>query len=286
MRFKVRNAFIGCALYLWAIVSVIAIEVNPWLPALFVAYAVACMLIFRGMVRGAESRNTDHSIEFSRSGAAQSLGVEYGSFHHVYHSRQPVNQTLKAMLSASLKEKLGCTELREISLRDVDRDLPGPETRTFAISFAPKTVRQSSPLLLYTFSSSAHVKSVRWWVIVGGLRDPNKVFWSYALAPLTVPFAVWPYLRREFDPLSGLMTVPPGFFNSVDVLNITREIQFVAFETLVEVLDSYGIDTSDLKNQKASILNVKVSGGKASFGAVIQGAMNKVSGTTGAHKHG
>ena len=53
----------------------------------------------------------------------------------------------------------------------------------------------------------------------------------------------------------------------------------MAFNTLVETLDSFGIDTSDLKQQKANILNINVSGGQTSFGSVVQGAMNRVMGS-------
>jgi hypothetical protein len=67
----------------------------------------------------------------------------------------------------------------------------------------------------------------------------------------------------------------PGFFNSIDVLSRIREVQFVAFETVVETLDSFGIDTSNLKLQKGNILNINVSGGQTSFGSVVQGTMNK-----------
>ena len=74
-------------------------------------------------------------------------------------------------------------------------------------------------------------------------------------------------------------------FRAVEVL---KAVQFIVCEDTRhsrKLLDSYGIDTSDLKNQKGSILNVKVSGGKASFGAIVQGAMNNVSGTAGVRKH-
>jgi hypothetical protein len=80
------------------------------------------------------------------------------------------------------------------------------------------------------------------------------------------------------------MTIYPGFFNEIDVLNRTREIQFVAFETLVEVLDSFGIDTTDLKQQRSNILNINVSGGQTKFGSVVQGAMNRVTGLVGGQK--
>jgi hypothetical protein len=58
-------------------------------------------------------------------------------------------------------------------------------------------------------------------------------------------------------------------------------MQFVAFETLVSVLERFGVDTSDLKMQKGNILNINVSGGNTSFGTVIQGALNRVTSGVG-----
>ena len=171
--------------------------------------------------------------------------------------------------------------MHEDAFKDVDRDLVSPETRPFLLTTAAETARKSGFALLCNFTRTANIQSVRWWMLVSGVRDPNKVFWRYVFAPLSAPFSVLPYLRRQYDPLSGLMTIYPGFFNGIDVLNRTREIQFVAFETLVEVLDSFGIDTTDLKQQRSNILNINVSGGQTNFGSVVQGAMNKVTGMVG-----
>lgn len=280
MKFKPLNALLAALLYLY--MALMAASGGPFVLVLVAAYVVGCMVVARAMIAGAESRRTGNAVEFAQENAIEAVGIPHGSFHHVYHCVEDVNDDLRSALAEALRERLGCTDFREIALVDVDRSLQRPETRTFVIASAPQTARRSEPMLMCSFAKVANVQSVRWWILVSGIRDPNKLFWRYALAPFTVPFVAWPYVKREYDPLSGLKTVYPGFFNAVDVLNRTREVQYVAFETLVEVLDSFGIDTTDLKNQKANILNVNVSGGKASFGAVVQGAMNKVSGSAGA----
>lgn len=276
MRFMIRNAFIGGGLYLLVFLN--ALNGGAVLAGVLAVYVVGCMLIEKTLIASAESRRSASAVEFSQTGAADALGIQYGSFHHVYHSGENVNQKLQASLSSALQTRLGCTGLREIAFTDVDTGIERPETRGFLIASAPETTRKSGSVLLCSFARLADVQSVRWWILVSGVRDPNKVFWRYARSPLTIPFVLWPYVKRRYDPLNGLMTIYPGFFNGIDVLNRTREIQCVAFETLVEVLDSFGIDTTDLKNQKGNILNVNVSGGQASFGAVVQGAMNRVTG--------
>jgi hypothetical protein len=123
------------------------------------------------------------------------------------------------------------------------------------------------------------VQGIRWWVLVLGERDPNKVLFWYAFAPATVPFVVFSYLQRQFEPLHRLTSVDTGFFNSIDMLARTREIELVAYESLIDTLESFGIDTSDLRAQRANILNVNVTGGgSASIGSIVQGAFNRMSG--------
>jgi len=279
MRFKLGNAVIGIGLYLFVLATLASIDIS--LAAVFVIYAVVCMSIARGFISGAEERKTNSAVEFSQCCAADSIGVQYGSFHHVFFSNEAVIESFHQALNNALKGKLGCPELYAIAFKDVDRDLDSPETRTFLLTTAAETPRKSGFALLCNFSRTANIQGVRWWMLVSGVRDPNKVFWRFAFAPLSVPCFVLPYLRRQYDPLSSLMTIYPGFFNGIDVLNRTREIQFVAFETLVEVLDSFGIDTADLKQQRSNILNINVSGGQTNFGSVVQGAMNRVTGMAG-----
>lgn len=282
MRFKIRNAFIGIGAYLYILVTLANIDM--WLSIIFVIYAIICMLIAKSFIKGAEGRKTNNTVEFSQSGAADSFGVQYGSFHHVFFSNEAVIEAFRAALNNALKEKLNCPDLHEVDFKDVDRDLNAPEIRSFLITTAAETTRKSGFSLLCNFTRTTNIQSIRWWMLVSGVRDLNKVFWRYVLAPLSAPFSILSYFRRQYDPLSGLMTIYPGFFNGIDILNRTREIHYVAFETLVEVLDSFGIDTTDLKQQKGNILNINVSGGQTSFGSVVQGAMNKVTGVAGGQK--
>ena len=278
MRFKLRNAFFVLSLYAYLGVTLFG---AGGVGAIFAAglYTVASALVCRAMIASAERRRSANSLEFSRAGAADAIGVQYGTFFHTFQSKEPVLESLKSAFGNAMRGSLGCSELKFIALKDIDRDLSSPETRTFMLVDGKESVRGTKFHVLASFTRESTIQSLQWWILVGGVRDPNKVLWRYALAPLTIPFMLLPYIRREHDPLPGLLTVYPGFFNGIDVMTRTRELQFVAFETLVQVLDSFGIDTSDLKQQRASVLNVNVSGGQASFGSIVQGAMNKVTGT-------
>jgi hypothetical protein len=284
VQLHITNVVAAIAIYL-VLVSMLIVAGGALPTILFLVYAAICVYAVNGFITGAQSRRSDNAVEFAQSGATNAIGVQFGSFHHVYASKEAVNEAYRSALNSALKTKLGCSEMREVTFKDLDDDLNSPESRTFELATAPASARKTEFSLLCHFTRSSDVQGVRWWMLVTGMRDPNKVFWIYVLAPLSVPLTLFPYMRRQYDPLSELMTIYPGFFNGIDVLNRTREMQFVAFETLVEVLDAHGIDTSDLKQQKATIFNINVSGGKASFGSVVQGTMNRVAGAVGGAAH-
>ena len=285
MRFKLLNAVIGAALYLWAlsIVAGFAVFAGKIVVVVFVFYVLACMYGAKMMIEGAQSRTSqDNTVEFSKSSALAVMGEAWNSFHYLFECDKDVAPALITRMASDLQGKLGCSELKETTFKDIDGDLPQPEARGFRLASAPGSTRKTRFHFLCAVSRTRNVHGLRWWVLVLGERDPNKVFWRYALAPVTVPFVILAYRRREFEPLHGLTSVDPGFFNSIDTLSRTREMEFVAFDSLVNTLESFGIDTSDLRSQRANILSINVGGdSKVSIGSVIQGAYNRISGGGG-----
>jgi hypothetical protein len=284
VRFKFRNLLIAAVLYIWVLSVILgfsyAIFGGVRLLVVAILYAVGCMYGAKLMIDGALARISQGSVvEFSKSSATAALGEAWKSFHYLFESDEDLTQPLIARLSTDLQKKLGCSELKETTFRDIDRDLSQPEFRSFRLTLAPESVRRTRFHFLCAVSRTVNVQGLRWWVLVLGLRDPNKAFWRYALAPVTVPFVTLAYFRREFEPLHGLMSVDPGFFNSIDTLTRTREIEFVAYNALIDTLESFGIDTADLRLQRANILNVNVGDhGSVSIGSLIQGAFNRVTG--------
>jgi len=281
MRFRWRNAVIAAALYVF--LGVALLDVSGVVLIVAIVYTLACIFGARAMILGAESRKSEaNTVEFSRQHPATVLGRSSSSFLYVFDHAEPVVDHVLTGIATALSEKLGASELRSLTFRDIDRDLPKPEARAFGFSAAPATSRNTHLSVLLVSSTQGSVQGIRWWIFELGERDPNKVFWRYALAPISTPTTVVPYLRREFEPLHGLMSVDPGFFNSIDVGTRTREIERVSIDALVKALDGLGIDTSELKLQRANVLNINVGGGAtATFGSLVQGAFNRVAGGGG-----
>ena len=61
MKFKIRTALIGAAVYLYLLGVLVA--VSPVLLPVFLVWAGACMAGARAMIAGAEARKTHHAVE-------------------------------------------------------------------------------------------------------------------------------------------------------------------------------------------------------------------------------
>jgi len=190
MRFKIKNIFIAGALYIW--LAALLFQLSPVLLIIATIYVAGSMAIAGSIIKSAEARKEAKTIEFSQTDAVSYLGIQWGSFHHVFFSEKPVLASLREALASALKDRLGCDVVEDISFKDVDRDLDKPETRVFIRAIAPQTSRKTGFLFLCTLSQSRDVQGLRWWILIDGQRDPNKVFWRYVFAPLTLPFVLLP----------------------------------------------------------------------------------------------
>jgi hypothetical protein len=283
-RFKKIN--VAVASYIYIVSAFVIYLFGPFLLLAVIIYVVGSMALTKNIIDSAERRKAANIIEFSQVEAINAIGTNFGSFHHIFYSpkHEHVLDSFRQELTSALKNGLGYIAFKEIQFKDVDQDLERPETRVFFAAETSPTLRQTGFVLLLAFTENDEIQGLRWWVLVKGDRDVNKVFWRYVFAPIVIPFISLAYLRRRYEPLNGLNTIYAGFFNSIDILSKTRELHFVTFETLIKTLDKFGIDTSDLKQQKGDILNINVSGGQTSFGSVVQGAFNKVSSVTGSKR--
>jgi hypothetical protein len=166
--------------------------------------------------------------------------------------------------------------LSAVQLRDADRNLHQPDTREFWKTVGPENERSSAVALVLHYNRCGRMQGVNWWVLVSGFVDRNKLFAFLAAAPVTLPFWLLPYFRHDFDLLSKLRTVYDSFYNDLDVLTAAKAVHETVFDTLVGVLEAHGVDVSDLKAQRAQIMNITIRGGRTQIGQIIQGAMNRI----------
>jgi hypothetical protein len=283
MRLKIRTFvnIISIYLFLFALLT----ENLSALIVPVVIYIVICIFTSYLMLRSGIKESNSTIVKFNQIGFLDRFGTQIGSFHFVFESEKNVIEEYKNRVELKLVQTIGGDPIQKIEATDIDRNLkPRNEKREFWLYSGPTTNRGTKLGLLFDLSQNIGMQSIRWWLVAKGAIDPNKKLWRYALAPLSVPFTIIPFLTKRYNPVEGVSQIDSGIFNSVDVLGRSREIQYVAFEELVKTLDKFEIDTSDLKSQKSNILNINVSGGQTSFGAVVQGALNKVTGNSGVPK--
>jgi hypothetical protein len=86
-------------------------------------------------------------------------------------------------------------------------------------------------------------------------------------------------LRGEYDIVSHIRAIYGAAYNDIDVVTQVRCLHDRVFNAMVSVLESYDIDTSDIKAQRMQVMNITISGGRVNMGNVVQGAMNRVAAT-------
>jgi len=103
-----------------------------------------------------------------------------------------------------------------------------------------------------------------------GFVDRNKKVSLLARAPIALPFWIWSYFKQELDIASSVRTAYDAFYNSLDIVTDARSMHTLVFNALVDTLDKHGVDISDLKLQRAQVMNISISGGRTRFGNVVQ----------------
>lgn len=235
-------------------------------------YMVICLALMHLFIVSAKARETRGKAHFKRNYGLSRFGVEWASFFHVFRSKDAVAQDAVAMIGTRLNEDLSHHDLKLLELEDRDRDLVASETRVFFFTDGIHTNRGAMVYFVMHPTRLGDVQGVRWWIMTQGANDPNKLLWRYVLSFWYVPFDVFRKLRGSPSRiLVSIRTLNLGFYDGLDILSFARKMEFVAFYALIETLEKYGIDTSDLKAQTGSVLNINVSGGSANFGNVVQG---------------
>jgi hypothetical protein len=201
-------------------------------------------------------------------------GISLADFEYLYFYSDDILAELRDEINDRIRNSSIFPELRPVYFTDCDRRLLEPERRDFYSSSASGTRHGTEiALVLYT-QTQGDAQFVHWWVLARGFIDPDRVFSLLAYAPLLLPFWIFSSWRNELDLVSASRNIYDSFYAKLDYTSLARYLHFVAFEALVKVLDNHEIDTSDLKVQRAQVMNFNVSGGQARFGNVVQAFKN------------
>ena len=228
-------------------------------------------------------RKIEHSAEsgefsFRRMDAFNYLGVARGSFEHVFSHARAIRSKLIKAIAAALETKGLSSSISTLVITDRDRNLKVNDARDFALMQVTSTTRVSGPSVIVRTQKVGDMHSIRWWLFEKGPITKNRKLVFLALAPVTI--FLWPlyWARNKSFPARFLFTPYRSDYQEMDVFTRLRWAHETVFDAVADELDEAGIDTSTLRDQKAQIMNINISGGKVNMGSVVQGAMNRVTG--------
>jgi hypothetical protein len=218
--------------------------------------------------------SSQEDSRFKKTQPLKKHGVSLADFEYLYFFSDNIFVELRDEINDRILNSSIFPELRTVYFTDCDRRLLEPERRDFYLSSACGTRHGTEMALVLYTQSQGDAQFVHWWVLARGFIDPDRVFTLLANAPLALPFWIFASWRNELDLASASRNVYDSFYAKLDYTSLARYLHFVAFEALVKVLDNHGIDTSDLKVQRAQVMNFNISGGQARFGNVVQAFKN------------
>lgn len=122
------------------------------------------------------------------------------------------------------------------------------------------------------------MQNIQWWVIAQGFVSLDSVVAFVLKSPVLLPIIIIPFFRGKHSIVEGLRNTYYSSYDSIDKMKYAIDVYKTALDELVMQLDSYGIDTSELREQRNHIMNINISGGRPVLSNIIQGARNIVSG--------
>jgi hypothetical protein len=267
-RVKLRTVLIIVVLYLFILISLS--EVGRGFFIVIVLYSIAAIAGGYALLASDIALTSQDALVFRRMMPLRILGNYLVDFQHVFYHDEDLLPAILEEIDARIAKQGFLPKLQKKSFTDTDKNLFSPETREFFVSSSEANLRGTEVALAIQLRNHAEAQSIQWWVLMRGFIDRNKKVALLALAPIGLPFWLWAYLKQKLDLVSRVRTVYDAFYNSVDFVTDARALHTLVFDALVETLDKHGVDISDLKLQRAQVMNINITGGRTTFGNIVQ----------------
>lgn len=220
---------------------------------------------------------------FKRNFPFAHLGQNVFHFEYVFSAANPNIVVLAAeAISTCLKEKVECLNPEKVIITDHDKNIKEKESKEFTINKTRKTNRGSNLTFVNHISNAGNMYSIQWWILLSGYIDKGSVISFLSFVPISLPFWIVQRINGDYNIAANLNSTYDAFYDNMALITKIKSANKLIINMLVQVLEEQGVDVSDLKEQQNQIMNIQISGGKANFGAIVQGAMNKVTKGSGA----
>lgn len=265
---KIRTVLLIAVIYLWLLSTVAQLGAAAF--ALVALYVIAAVAGGAALLKS-DLAKTEQGIEtFKKNRPLRNMGASLVEFQHVFCHDEDLLPSILADINTRLEHLGLLPPLQKKEYTDTDRQLGAPDTREFFVASSNANLRGTQTALAVHLRRTG-AQSIQWWVLMRGFIDPNKKLIKLAVAPIAIPFWLYAWLRQELDLAPSVRTVYSAFYNSIDVVTDARSLHTLVFDALVHTLEAHGVDISDLKQQRAQVMNINISGGRARFGNIIQG---------------
>jgi hypothetical protein len=244
---------------------------------LYFSYLIVAVALSFAFLRLDEKQLKANKANFKREGAFDNYGSSVFDFE--YHFRAPDWEVTKQVLRALQSELNAAGNIESINnvvITDKDRKLPKRDDREFLKVEVENTLRKGKVTQLLFTSKTGHMFGIKWWFLATGDYDKWRVVTFLLFSPVSIIFWFIPRLLGNHNLAIRLRNIYPAIYERLDLLNAINALNKLTMDTLIKVLEENGVDVSDLKTQQAQVMNIQISGGKATFGSIAQGSMNKV----------
>lgn len=277
MKDRVHLATIVVYLFVYLAVFVELLS-KPWLVSLVTScYIVFCIMASISLYLSEKGRRNFNRDIFKRFYFIDKYVSEKIKFQHIFYYKNDISSSIESGVFKALRDKKLIESSDEVVLIDNDRNLLSPQGKRFIIARAVTTVRKTRVEFVWYRDIVGAMQNIQWWVIAQGFVSLDSVVSFILKSPLLLPFIIVPFLRGKYSIIENLRSAYYSSYDGIDKMKHAIAVYESALDELVAQLDSYGIDTSGLKEQRNQIMNINISGGKPILSNIIQGARNIVS---------
>lgn len=273
----ILSILIAILVYLWIIGYIKAIYYYTNTPVvLFVLYLVFSITVTFMLYKRDLRLLSSNDFKFKKVLPFIHYGDSILDFQHIFYHETNILPDLIEGIQQSLVDKTLLSNIEKIEFIDNDKRLYNSESRTFYKSSGKPTTRGSHITVMLYSNTYGDMQNIEWWILISSRIERDKLIKFLIFSPFSFLFWIISYIKGDYNIASVLRSPYPAFYNHLDLIMEIKGIHEVIISSLVDILDKNGIDTSELKIQKAQVLNINVSGGKSTFGNIMQGAMNKI----------
>ncbi len=236
-----------------------------------------------------DKKNFDANLlSFHRYSPFINLGQFYYKFQYVFFSKKFLVKEALAKISQGFKDKLGTEGIEKVVLHDKDIYIKPKEDREYFTLALPETFRGSKLHILFHIYHKIDSQIIEWSYLSQGRYSKANYCYMILMSPVQCLVKLVARLLSMLTNFPRINLYRSCFkryenhFDDEELLITIKTCQKLSIDILFDLLEENKIENDDLKQQRAQVMNLQITGGKNKFKSIIQGKGNRaIIGTTG-----